>query len=111
MYKKVMVPLDGSQLAECILPHVEAFVQGCQVHTVIFVRVVEAVTTLFLGAPTATSKVDYGQVLEYTRRIEEEKKSSAAEYLQAVLGRLQRDGVKFQKEVLVGNVAENGRWY
>ncbi|MBW1996258.1 MAG: universal stress protein, partial [Deltaproteobacteria bacterium] len=23
MYKKIMVPLDGSGLAECVLPHVE----------------------------------------------------------------------------------------
>ena len=106
MYQKVLVPLDGSKLAECVLPHVEAFIQGCQVHTVIFVRVIEPVSLRFLGASTATIKVDYGQLLEYTERIEEERKSAAAEYLQAVLGRLKRDGVKFQEEVLVGNVAE-----
>lgn len=93
-------------MAECVLPHVEAFIQDCQVHTVIFVRVVEPASSRFLGAPTATSKVDYGQVLEYTRRIEEERKSSAAEYIQTVLGRLKRNGVKFQKEVLVGDVAD-----
>ena len=28
MYKKIMVSLDGSELAECVLPHVEAFVKG-----------------------------------------------------------------------------------
>ena len=106
MYQKIMVPMDGSQLAECVLPHVEAFIQGCQVHTVIFVRVIEPVSPRFLGASTATIKVDYEQVFEYTERIEEERKSSAAEYLQSVLGRLKRDGVKFQKEVLVGKVAD-----
>ena len=41
MYKKIMVPLDGSELAECVLPHVDGFVTGCQVETVIFVRVIE----------------------------------------------------------------------
>ncbi len=41
MYKKIMVPLDGSGLAECVLPHVGGFVTGCQVETIIFVRVVE----------------------------------------------------------------------
>jgi len=25
MYNTFMVPLDGSELAECVLPHVEAF--------------------------------------------------------------------------------------
>jgi len=88
MYQKIMVPLDGSRLAECVLPHVEAFIQGCQVHTVIFVRVIEPASPRFLGAPTATSKVDYEQVLEYTQRIEAERKSSATEYLQEVMARL-----------------------
>ena len=106
MYQKIMVPLDGSQLAECVLPHVEAFIQGCQVHTVIFVRVVEAASPRFLGAPTATSHVDYRQVSKYIKIIEGERKNAAAEYLQAVVGRLKRKGVKFQKEVLVGNVAD-----
>jgi len=105
MYQKIMVPLDGSRLAECVLPHVEAFIQGCQVHTVIFVRVIEPASPRFLGAPTATSKVDYEQVLEYTNRIEEERKSSAAEYLQEVMARLKRDATLFKQEVLVGNVA------
>ena len=106
MYQTIMVPLDGSQLAECVLPHVEAFIQGCQVHTVIFVRVVEPASPRFLGAPTATSKVDYEQVLEYTQRIEDEKKSSAEEYLQEVMARLKRDATLLKQEVLVGNVAE-----
>jgi len=106
MYQKIMVPLDGSQLAECVLPHVEAFIQGCQVQTVIFVRVVEPASPRFLGAPTATSKVDYGQVIEYTQRIEEDRKSSAVQYLQTVTGQLKQNGVKFQQETLVGKVAD-----
>ena len=106
MYSKIMVPLDGSQLAECVLPHVEVFIQGCQVRAVILVRVVEPASPRFFGAPSATSKVDYEQVLEYTKRIEDERKASAAEYLQVVAGQLKPDGVKIQKEVLVGSVAD-----
>ena len=30
MYKKIMVPLDGSELAECVIPHVTAFIDQCQ---------------------------------------------------------------------------------
>ena len=41
MYQKIMVPLDGSKLAECVLPHVEAIAKGCLVKEVVFVRVVE----------------------------------------------------------------------
>jgi nucleotide-binding universal stress UspA family protein len=41
MYTKILVPLDGSELAECVLPQVEAITTGCQVSTVVFVRVAE----------------------------------------------------------------------
>jgi nucleotide-binding universal stress UspA family protein len=41
MYKKIMVPLDGSKLAECVFPHVESLVKAGQVGEVVFVRVVE----------------------------------------------------------------------
>jgi len=107
MNSKIMVPLDGSQLAECVLPHVDAFIQGCQVSAVILARVVEPASPRFLGAPTATSKVDYEQVLEYTKRVEDDRKNSAAEYLQEVAGQLKPGGVKIQKEVLVGSVADS----
>jgi len=39
MYKKVLVPVDGSELAECVLPHVKSIATGCSVPDVIFVRV------------------------------------------------------------------------
>ena len=49
MYKKIMVPLDGSELAECVLPHVEAFIEGCQVNHFVFVRVVEPAAAFYSG--------------------------------------------------------------
>jgi len=41
MYQKIMVPLDGSELAECVLPHVEAVAAGMNPPNVVLVRVVE----------------------------------------------------------------------
>jgi nucleotide-binding universal stress UspA family protein len=43
MYKKILVPLDGSKLAECALPHVEELVKGCDTEEVILVSVTERV--------------------------------------------------------------------
>jgi len=43
MYKKILVPLDGSKLAECALPHVEALAKGCETEEVILVSVTERV--------------------------------------------------------------------
>jgi hypothetical protein len=33
-YKHVVVPLDGSELAESVLPHLEAVASNCQITTV-----------------------------------------------------------------------------
>lgn len=41
MYHKILVPLDGSELAECVLPHVEGIAQGCSTEEVILVSVTE----------------------------------------------------------------------
>ena len=43
MYNKILVPLDGSKLAECALPHVEVLVKGCDTTNVILVSVTERV--------------------------------------------------------------------
>ena len=43
MYKKILVPLDGSKLAEAALPHVEELAKGCGTSEVILVSVTERV--------------------------------------------------------------------
>jgi len=43
MYKKILVPLDGSKLAECALPHAEKLAKGCDTEEVILVSVTERV--------------------------------------------------------------------
>jgi nucleotide-binding universal stress UspA family protein len=40
MYNTILVPLDGSERAEAILPHVEALAQRCSAK-VIFIQVAE----------------------------------------------------------------------
>ena len=43
MYKKILVPLDGSKLAECALPHLEVLAKGCDTDEVVLVSVTERV--------------------------------------------------------------------
>ena len=43
MYTKILVPLDGSKLAECALEHVELIASGCGTQEVILVSVTEKV--------------------------------------------------------------------
>ncbi len=52
MYKKVLVPLDGSKLAEIALPHVEEGAKGCSIPQVVLVSVTEA-----MRAQVPTSEV------------------------------------------------------
>jgi|WetSurMetagenome_2_1015567.scaffolds.fasta_scaffold382779_1 nucleotide-binding universal stress UspA family protein len=43
MYTRILVPLDGSKLAECVLPHVEAIASGCGTQQVILISVTEKI--------------------------------------------------------------------
>ena len=107
MYNKIMVPLDGSELAECVLPHVDGFVTGCQVETIVFVRVIEPTPTRYSGiSGTTTSPQDFESFQKNAKRIEEERKSSAVRYLEEVVSRVKQDGVKYKADVLVGKVAD-----
>ena len=45
MYKKILVPLDGSTTAEAVLPYVEAFAAG-------FKTAVELLSVIDIGAMT-----------------------------------------------------------
>jgi nucleotide-binding universal stress UspA family protein len=46
MYQKILVPLDGSKLAESVLPHVEAIARGCEVVEIVLLRVCDAPSIL-----------------------------------------------------------------
>lgn len=39
MYKKMLVPLDGSKLAECVLPHVEELTRCCKIQELILLSI------------------------------------------------------------------------
>lgn len=47
MYEKVLVPLDGSELAECALPHVMNLAKGGAVGEVILLNVLEIPSVWF----------------------------------------------------------------
>ena len=99
MYGKIMVPLDGSELAECVLPHVEAFIEGCHVDHFVFVRVVEPAAAFYSG--------DYPINPEVMKEKEIAAQRIAREYLDQVVNRLKHKSAELHFEVLVGNVAES----
>jgi nucleotide-binding universal stress UspA family protein len=105
MYKKIMVPLDGSELAECVLPHLETFLSGSMVSTVVLIRVIEPTPTKFRGS-YVTGDDHLAQIEANTREIEEARKASALEYLQKVLRGIRSADVQLHTEVLIGKIAD-----
>ena len=106
MYTKIMVPLDGSELAECVLPHVEGFMAECQVASLILVQVIEPAAIKF--DDTASISATSREVLvESIRKIEEKRRSTALEYLRNVVSKLKIAKDMATIEVLVGRVVES----
>jgi len=99
MYEKIMVPLDGSELAECVLPHVETFIKRYRVSEVVFARVIDPIPLYFYNESYINR-----EELEVS---ELDRKGSAQDYLNQVMDRLEHDGTKLHSEVLVGRVAES----
>ena len=101
MFKKIMVPLDGSELAECVIPYVEGLVGQGEVEAIVFVRVVRPVIN------PASFDEGMSYIPEDWSKLEAEKKASAENYLKKVVSRLKQNGVKFQTEVLVGRIGNS----
>ena len=96
MYKKILAPLDGSELSECSLEHVKAIVTGCRVPEVVLLRVVEP-------APAQA----YLEVSEDFRRgVEEKTLAEAGDYLSKAAANLKKEGAVAQTAVIGGRAAE-----
>ncbi len=99
MYRKVMVPLDGSELAECVLPHVESLAKSGQAGSVILVRVAESFQSQSWGEATVWMSDEEKKEYDVTHR------KAAASYLDDVAARLDVAGAGVEKVVLNGGVA------
>ena len=99
MYQKVVVPLDGSQLSECSLGHLEAIAMGCNIPEVVLLRVVEPFTDYELGP-----LVDVGG--EAVIKRENERKDEAAGYISKLVEKLNKKGVSAKGEVILGRADE-----
>jgi nucleotide-binding universal stress UspA family protein len=98
MYKKILVPLDGSELAECVLPHVESIAKGCGAESVVFMRVLESYVS---------SIVHVYLTEEELKEADEGAERTVREYLDQVVSRVKLSGVKVQKELITGIAAES----
>jgi nucleotide-binding universal stress UspA family protein len=103
MYQKILVPLDGSELAECVLPHLETIARGCEIATVVFIRVVDPA----LPPARSPNSSEFGLRKIDREQLQKHRKSAAEDYLQQLTKRLNYNWAQVRTKVLVGKVAEN----
>jgi nucleotide-binding universal stress UspA family protein len=96
VYKRILVPLDGSQRAEAILPHVEELALRFSAR-VVFVRVVEP-TAMVMAAESAYLHL---RQAEFERRAKE-----AERYLAVQQGKFRELGIEVKSRVIFGPVVE-----
>ena len=92
MYRKILVPMDGSKLAECVLPHVEALAKGCQVNEVEYVRIFEPFRMPQSG--------DFIMSEKEMAKLDAEHKGEEEKYIQGVVKKSQKSGVKALGKVI-----------
>lgn len=98
MYNHIMVPLDGSELAECVLPHLDAVATGCNTTTVTLIRVIPPLH-MYGGAETRISP-------EERKHLEEDGVQIATAYLEEKAQLLRGKGILVEVRVLSGNVLD-----
>ncbi len=98
MYKKVLVPLDGSTLAECTLSHVKNLFKDGSVGEVTLLNVVKVdLPWAQMGSDDIPSR---GIDLEAIRR---PLLDASRKYLADIESRLDAEGIKVKTESLEGN--------
>ena len=93
MFDPILVPLDGSLLAECVLPHVVAIARAFDAK-VILLRVLEK--------NQASETAQLFDLLNW-----QINKTGAKLYLEKISARLQKSGLRIETAVLEGLVAES----
>ncbi len=100
MYEKILVPLDGSELAEQVLPHVKSLIEGGAAKEVIFLRVVEPPPRAFAGG-------DYVISFEEEKEMMDRRKTDAQKYLDQMMDQHKSWNVTLTSQVAEGRADES----
>jgi nucleotide-binding universal stress UspA family protein len=92
MFNRILVPLDGSRLAECVLPHAVTLAQAFDARLT-FVQVVERISGSGLSRTIDPLRWQI-------------RKTEAQAYLNEVSARIQATGLETEEHVLEGQAAE-----
>lgn len=101
MYRKILVPLDGSRLAECVLPHVIALAKGRDVAEIVLLRVCEPPS--ILADYPASMPVSWEQ---HREQVLADMQYACSLYLGNMEKQLKEAGFKVRTESRLGNAAD-----
>jgi len=96
MYKKVLVPVDGSTNSECILGHVKEIAAGCKVPEVVLLSVMEPMRSVVYEIPQ-----------DFIDRIQDAGTEQTREYLTGLADDLNKEGIITSIAVMQGDAAES----
>jgi nucleotide-binding universal stress UspA family protein len=109
--RTILVPLDGSELAETVLPHVEALAKqrGAELVEVVLLSVCEPSGASGYYPPSARFETEKGAVhvmpRDFARAQATRQKMLAKQYLTGVEKRLKDAGLRVRSELRVGDAA------
>lgn len=109
----ILVPLDGSEIAESVLPHFEILAKqrGTELVDVVLLRVCEPCQPDVMLTHARASMTPYSPQLtvksdEYVKRETDKRKREAKQYLARVEKQLKDIGLRVRSEMLWGNPAD-----
>src|SRR3990170_5462215 len=119
MFKKILVPLDGSKLAECALSYAEGLAKTCDSTKVVLISVTERVTgstkapesyeiyagsdrSGYVSSVSGSSYMQSGSMSVTFGKMEKQ----AEKYLEKIENRLTKKGIPMESQVLVGKPAD-----
>ncbi len=105
MYKRIVVPLDGSKLAECVLPHIETVATNCGTEEIFLISVTENIT-VYASATSLEQPTGFAGSSEKIKLYMGKLQRQADRYLARIAKQLKRKKIDVKTEVLLGNPAE-----
>lgn len=105
MYKKILVPLDGSGLAECVFKHVKEIAKGCETAEVDLLYVVAPITAPF-GEFSDTSDMSVNPAGDVRSVSAERYEKWGKQYLDGIAKTFAKDGIAAKSIVLRGGPAD-----
>lgn len=108
MFKHILVPLDGTELAEKSLPQAQAMARAFD-STLYLLRVMssdESGVDVSQGPAGERTTGEVARSMRASRQVSEARMAEVEEYLEAVAYGLKREGVRVERDVMEGDAAD-----